>query len=468
MWKQLCVVSYILIVGPACCLRTTFPVVWEASNIPVVNTATVFTFRALLHNPCTYFQTTGKPIISASANANCQKSYETILEQFESWNQIRPNFATFNEHVSKVSSHVSLVPGLANTTVIHRHDSSNRTIVEESDQRFIFLSNGNAYFGIPLKIMWNVEKLLGGGRHGVANLTRNFFVLAEQIERVKSFWERGVIIQDLFSIFDTSPPCQNDLCPLELAKPIEFEYSVEHNTIVFTVSLPTISSKLVAMRAVSFDMLLRRKSTTCRASYKGPTLMIMSKSKHCQVNHNITTLNLEDKYFPYIGVTTDYQCEPPSMPKNHFQLVDCKDEPVVNASSFVKTAYVNDQFYIYCAYSTIKIEGIEQNCPNNVIVIPSSVNVSVNNGSRLMRSTANSSLSNWILHGSAEHELPLFLEFSDKDFFAHRRHSNTRISISLREVLICTFIICSLVLIYSVVLWHYRRRTSSPLELLLI
>lgn len=407
------------------------PVIWaESPKIKVTNKLGNIQFNVDLINPCDVLATLYHEELQKDAHQKCNQIYgDLVSNEIQGWCPQRNRKPKVFFIPILIGIGIVAALGLASYAAYTSHQNSESIIMLAENQ------NGQD------KFMDALEKQIVGSHQKMDNFTEKynklvakikvlagdfeqfkgtyvntvfetsalvskFTVKRMQIREVKRLWKESIVHPDIMDIFDFKMPCDEKNCPLNLAKPINCEMH-GNDKVVMKLETPIVNPDFVVMKAFSFKLLVRASNLTCLKKYVGPQKMIMSRQGKCIVNSDYASQD-EDRY-GYINIASDYTCKENFEPATMYNITECVNSTAEDYKQFVQVKILNDKMLVYCPESNYSLNGITQECHDEIMVFPTTASLKVN-GEFIFVNQVNITadhLQNSELHAVAEHTLTL-------------------------------------------------------------
>lgn len=371
------------------------PVVWaEATKIRVSNRLGATRINIDLANSCDVLASLYHEDLQSDALKHCNKLYqEMVLDELRQWcpkeNKKRKRFIFVGIFVvigmlAAVGAGVAVntYTSQSNSKMIEQLGSTQsiqNEMIEKIEQQAIEAHNRVNNFTTKYNMLVNKLKNLSKDYNEfkgtmvrsvmeTSALISQFAIKRMQIRQAKRFWKDSVVGQDLFDIFEFKLPCNDSVCPLGIAKPIDCTFR-DDNDLVINLLTPFISDDFTVMQSFPFTFMVKKGGMTCSQQYIGPDKLIVSKDAKCVIQTDFSTQHeVQDGL---INLATDYSCMEDFEEAALFNVTDCKPSVEGDHKKYVQVKVLHNEIYVYCKGSEYTLNGITRPCADGIMILPS-------------------------------------------------------------------------------------------------
>jgi hypothetical protein len=182
----------------------------------------------------------------------------------------------------------------------------------------------------------------------ISYLTTRLMMGQEILRESVRQWKQGKVYAPLMDYFNFTMPCGDD-CPLYLSQAQKCELSEDGTKLYIDFSAPIINQTLQLIEADPFDLMLRRKNSTCTVRYIGNRNLLVSTTENC-----IYTVNVNRHFTHDLLVSPAHGCRPntnSTEETKHFVVDHCQSQHELDYYDFVQIKPHHSQFYVYCPES---------------------------------------------------------------------------------------------------------------------
>ncbi|CAL8117307.1 unnamed protein product [Orchesella dallaii] len=211
--------------------------------------------------------------------------------------------------------------------------------------------------------------------YAICYITSELLITRDVIREADRQWHQRKVHASLLDHFNFTMPCGNH-CPIHLAEAQKCFLSDDRKKLYMDFSAPLINETLVHLDADPFNLYVKKNNETCTVKYTGPSNAVMLQKDKC-----IYALNLKQPISRDLIVSPSRGCKPHTgFPKDlkHFSIGHCELQHPNDEWGFVKVKPYQGNYHVYCAGSKISIEGREEDCPENVFILPYSAKFKIN------------------------------------------------------------------------------------------
>jgi len=374
-------------------------VLWRRRNEPVVIGFNFITINIKLLSPCKQIPT--RMIDKTSADhmiRKCEEAYEELfLSKLET---ICPKQKAIGGRKKRliVAAGIILVAVIASaglglagyavskTYVIETRQEQLRIALDDLELKAFVQSQETKFLQKEvMKIASRIDQLVNDFNlfkedvvelhYLISYLTSKLLEGKRAIRDTEKSWKRKEFSSEFFEYLNVTLPCK-ETCPLDKGIFHSCVMEKDRNGVMMDFAVPMISKNLTRVEADAFDLMIKQNNNTCRLTYNGVKVAILSIEEDC-----VYETHLENAVHK-TALATSQKCKTDSTSNaenSNYRLQKCKTSVDGDEKEFVQVKIYDGKYYVYCPGLYYILGKRSVKCPQSVFTLPLSLTFTLDN-----------------------------------------------------------------------------------------